>query len=616
MVNSIIGLRTRAVTAVFLLCSSTSALAGLTGSPNPNTGDYTISWSAISITQGIDDGYRLLESTNGGASWSSTYYAYGLSKSFANKAAGTYTYKLKRCALVTQWGEPMPQCNDSGFGNISVSVTDPSLPVAAPYHEQLQYEYEVRSGDFDFDGFADILVDRLTPGLIDGSMQTVIIEGGVGGQTVVIPTSSELANARTFPLNSDIKLGGSDQNFDGYVDILLMGLDALNSPAFPYDCLILFASGKSGVAQPLGHQFMDEDYMEFFSNTAEAAVNPSFYLNNIQVTYRPEYDMRWDCEWRFIGHDFSLYDCRWRIGIVAYTPQVSGYGYHLDAPAATDALNAIDSVDFSQGNPWLQLSNAMKNVLGVNSFGYQDDGSRNPTNYKRNGDTEEDEYGSLRSRLWFNMWRAYFEANAESVDPQDYDRHVYDVNSAICSTLVDTTVAMRAITGVLGTTGTETIPKEICTVENVFCWAKRNPAPRENDSEATIMNGDDSVLKGGNPIRTHVFDPVFAVVNETLPAGVIPGVQAHMLHDPLQIENCGNHPTSGEINQNSPRCAYVHRQVELSASGSQVLISTHGEGHNAPLNRALNEFGGKQIFNDVDIWVRQKMATDGACTDD
>jgi len=139
MVNSIIGLRTRAVTVVFLLCSSASAFAGLTGSPDPNTGDYTISWTPISVT-GIDDGYRLLESINGGASWSSTYYAYGTSKSFANKLAGTYTYKLKRCAIVTQWGEPMPQCNDSGFGNISILAIDPSLPVAAPYHEQLQYE--------------------------------------------------------------------------------------------------------------------------------------------------------------------------------------------------------------------------------------------------------------------------------------------------------------------------------------------------------------------------------------------------------------------------------------------------------------------------------------------
>jgi len=612
MVTSTVGLRTRVVTAVFLLCSSASALAGLTGSPNPNTGDYTISWTAISVT-GIDDGYRLLESTNGGSTWSKTYVAYGTSKSFANKPAGAYTYKLRRCSLVNQWGEPLPQCNDSGFGNITVYVDDPTLPVADAYYEQLQYEYEVRTGDFDYNGFTDILIDRLTPGLVDGSMQTVIIEGGVGGQTLVIPTSSELSNARTFPLNSDIKPGGSDQNYDGYADILLMGLDALNSPAFPYDCLILYASGKSGVAQPLGHQFMDEDYREFFSNIAQAAVDSSFYINNVQVSYRPEYDMVWDCQWRY-GQGWSLYDCRWRFGIIGYFPQVSGYGYHLSAPAATDAINAIDSVDFSQGNPWLQLSNAMKNVLGVNSFGYQDDGSRYPTNFKRSGETEADEYGSLVSRLGFDLLRAVFEANAEGVDPQDYDRHIYDVETAICSTVFDTSVGMRAITGVLGTTNTESIPKEICTVENVFCWAKRNPAPRENESEATIENGDDSVLDGGNPIRTHVVDSVFTLVNETLPAGVIPGVQAHMLHDPLQIEDCAEYSTWEEINQNSPRCAYVHRQTAVV--GSQVLIRTHGEGHNAPGNRALNEIGGRRIFRDVDVWVRERMAEDGACTDD
>ena len=67
---------------------------------------------------------------------------------------------------------------------------------------QLLYGYVLRSGDFDGNGYIDVLVDRQTPGEVDGSLQTVILYQSSTGITPVIPSSTELNNARTFPVDA------------------------------------------------------------------------------------------------------------------------------------------------------------------------------------------------------------------------------------------------------------------------------------------------------------------------------------------------------------------------------------------------------------------------------
>ena len=128
-------------------------------SPNPSTGTYSVSWSSIA---GTNDGYRLYESTNGGVTWGPAINAYGTSKTFTDKPAGTYHYRLKSCNIDFSSPEPLPQCFNSPWGTTSVVVHDPSIPDPEPLDIQLGYEYEVRSGDFDHDGHTDLFVERLT----------------------------------------------------------------------------------------------------------------------------------------------------------------------------------------------------------------------------------------------------------------------------------------------------------------------------------------------------------------------------------------------------------------------------------------------------------------------
>jgi len=106
------------VTVLMFAGFSHAANAGLSVSPSPSTGSYTVSWTAV---PGADE-YRLRESTNGGVTWSGNYYVWGTAKSFAGKPIGTYTYKLRYCVEIYMRGEYFPRCYDATYPTVSVTV--------------------------------------------------------------------------------------------------------------------------------------------------------------------------------------------------------------------------------------------------------------------------------------------------------------------------------------------------------------------------------------------------------------------------------------------------------------------------------------------------------------
>jgi RHS repeat-associated protein len=117
--------------AIVLLAVSGTAVAGLSGSPTPNGGSYTVSWTSLPNAVA----YTLYESTNGGSTWDTTYYVdSGLSKSFTGKPVGTYTYKLIKCTIRInrKTGLPFETCVvDSGFAYANVVVMDDGLATPA-----------------------------------------------------------------------------------------------------------------------------------------------------------------------------------------------------------------------------------------------------------------------------------------------------------------------------------------------------------------------------------------------------------------------------------------------------------------------------------------------------
>ncbi|MDT9191205.1 MAG: hypothetical protein P5681_26165, partial [Limnospira sp. PMC 894.15] len=124
-------------------------------------------------------------------------------------------------------------------------------------------------------GYTDILVDRLTPGGIDGSLQSVILRQTAGGLSAHVPTSGELSHARTFAIASGITLKPNDINFDRYADLGLEGVQSV-APAL-YDRYVLFAPGEPGVSAPLGLSAVDEKFKSFFGELLEWTGNPTYF---------------------------------------------------------------------------------------------------------------------------------------------------------------------------------------------------------------------------------------------------------------------------------------------------------------------------------------------------
>ena len=107
-----------------LLISAQAAQATITASPNPSTGNYTVSWTPVS---GAIE-YRLLQSSNGGATWT-TYYAFSTSRSFVGVLPGSYLYKVNSCVLRWRRGEPIEMCRPTNYPTITVTVNDAIPPV-------------------------------------------------------------------------------------------------------------------------------------------------------------------------------------------------------------------------------------------------------------------------------------------------------------------------------------------------------------------------------------------------------------------------------------------------------------------------------------------------------
>jgi len=525
--------------------------------------------------------------------------------------ANKVVFKAQACSTAggcSPWSNPRTV--------LTGSVSEP-----IPYDQQLLLEYNVRTGDFDSDGYNDILIERITEGPPDGSFQTTILEGTAGGVVAKVPTANEVNVARSFPSNPQVTAGVSDNNFDGFADIVLSGLGSLGSSSYIKDSLILYASGKPYQSQPKGLKFLDEDYARFLNDIALALGNPNYYSENTQVSIRPIYAPSLFCyEWLQTSLQNLRY-CETTVQLVDFEVAYFNIAYHPLAPTVTAAYERLERKDFSAGDPLKALSDAMKPVLGVDSFGFQADGTLADTAYSDDDDVD-DAYDDLMAQfaVWVLNRR---KGDPQGGNPEDYVRHKYDVQTPICAIGTRTSVRVFPQRGPTAYESAETvyIEPEHCTLDNVYCWQKKNPAPRANGQTTTVANGQQSLLDGGNPIITWVHPDKRVLVNETLGADNAFGASPHVLHDPAQSRDCArNKPDWSDINgpdQNQPsRCSYLHRQTRLSSSGTNIEIATHGEGFNPEGWAGSNEFGGYIIFSRVDRWVQRQLAVVGACSDD
>ncbi len=547
--------------------------------------DFVVTWDGDVGGQVAPDA-RLKDVSTG--QW---YFTGQQPRTFNKTTATAYTFEEYIC--LDFWGVIQCALSDS-----HIVVVTGTQNVADSLYAQMLYDYEIRTGDFDGNGYTDILVDRLTSGVSDGSLQTTILEQSGSGYSPSIPTSSELSTARTYPVNNGVTVNPTDQNFDGFADLILSGIDLFTSEP-DIDDLILYASGTNNVSQPMGIQPVNERFRNFFGELGMWRDDQDFFLDNLNVTLRPEFTSVVICNFGDQQFGFFPFGCYVDIQFSGFVVQSLGIGFDTATFGFVGAMQQIwDNDDMSGGSRWEALSSVLEQIIGVPSFGNRQTGPRVPTNH--DGDTVEDEFEEINVRIVFGMFGAAEDPSGGA--PSTWPRHSYSLSNTICSTSSPTPVAYNPTAG--GAPAGLNIVPSVCTEENVYCWAKRNPAPRTNGSTATVSDREDSVLWVANPIRTHIFDVPNVLVNNTL--------VTHRFHDPLATPNCGDHSNVSSI---PGRCSFVHRRVAPS-SGNIIKMETTGEGHNPTFGQAaFNTIVGRAIFDGVDSWIRRRLAIDGACTD-
>ncbi len=555
--------RVSAIALLTVLPVSALALDAPTGPATSADGNYTIHYPWFEPGNSCDY-VELEEKPSGATYWTHVPdHNYDGAVEFINKPVGIYEYRaLLEC-------ENFYSDYTWEITSDSITVQVGNTPSQDSISDQLNYEYEVR-----YDGGLNFFIKRLTAadpgnGTIDVLMLTATASGAIISR---VPTPSEQSSAANWPI-VDVDLVIHDFNADGFFDIALKGL---GNHVSGVDDQLVFAPGQLFANTPSNVMAMDQTFNEFATDMANYFENENYFDENSQEIETPGYwETHYECNVYYWG-DMPEIECE------SWVEWVDGEEYTIYPGINPDAVAIWEAL--SSGNDGL-VKDILESIFGVVVGGAQwciELGFNNGSN-----DCEG---------IQFLVMTGGFHELVEAIN--FVPRHLYDVNSYICSPFEDTPVDS-------GGPNPLTISWSSCTMEQVYCWSKRRPAPRQNGSSATIGHGERSILPVLNPIRTWLHEPEHVLVNNTL--------WGHVFHDPtvpFWDEDCGNHASWEDIPLS---CAYVHRDV---VQWPEIRILTHGEGHNRRTWQArLNEYAGKRIFRGVDEWIRERLAQDGTCTD-
>jgi len=240
--------------------------------PNPNEGDYTLSWIPPS-------GRVSLEERVNGGQWSRIGGGTAASSPmvFTNRTPGTYDYRLHLSDLVCSGGSRRRDCDtiDVYSSVYTVTVTAPPIPLDDEW-TQLHYEYQSRVGDLNGDGRADVHILRLTGNPDNGVVYEAVGLGQADGTLAVqTPDTGTYAAARAMPL-VDVVSAGLDVDSDGFVDPTIS--DDAGVTGLVYDHSVL----SSGVQYDRNSRQIiayNEAVDKYEDDLLEAELDPTYFDN-------------------------------------------------------------------------------------------------------------------------------------------------------------------------------------------------------------------------------------------------------------------------------------------------------------------------------------------------
>jgi len=549
---------------------------GPQGATSSNGGSFVLQWNREQDA----NLYPVYQSYNFGPY---SLVQQGSSRTFVSfeKPNGTYLYTIGVCDASS--------CAPSTSPIHQVTVTGSSSSQPDPLREQLLDVFRARTGDFNGDGLEDVLIERTTPSLfVDGSSQTTILQQtSNGGLQPVVPSAGQLNNAMSYPINDNILIGNKDYNIDAFADQMITGLSAAIGVA--EDNYLMFAPARQGVSAPLGLTEFGTSQAQFLFDMAAGFEIPNYFEDNLSTEERTLVVPVFGCDFssNTEGISFVFPNCSFGLFFVNFTAPVgdsflisAGAHFHLENAISVDSEQTFDSQSI------LQFSLLYRSIFGVDIAGVGVNDGNPPTDEQisdspsPNDSVPPDDVVDNRiARSWQNLLIIILESLRNEptgfppgpggpVDIFEPGPHSYMTDTLICN---------------------PSPGDSLCTIENVFCWAKVLNAPRDGGVfNQPIENGGPSILDGRNPIITHTEGPGVppnTIINETRPT--------HIFHPDGQADGCA---LTGTL-----PCAIVERQVKEDSNGG-IRIMNMGTGNaRFPMS---NELGGQILFEGLDQQIR------------
>jgi len=318
----------------------------LPSAPSIAPASYTVSWQHSGDPDTIIS--RLEEKPSGGQWTTIGSTQSGQSSVNITRTSGTYQYRTTELRRFF-WNPYEPDVGYISSAAITVLVNDGPIPEPDTVSTQLDYMYQVRQGDINFDGRQDLFIDRTAGGTSgNGTLETIILQRLADGTfTTIIPSVAQSATASSWPVAA-VELLLRDFDLDGFIDIVV---DKIAGAAGQ----IVLSSGQILNNAPKGIVPMDAKFEQFMMEASQWISNPNYYEENVSYVTVTYYQWVPYCYWYWDGYYCSWYLVYWT---------VSQPDYSIFDPDALDLRSVFTEILDGLLNPEIILGSPEAVIFG------------------------------------------------------------------------------------------------------------------------------------------------------------------------------------------------------------------------------------------------------------
>jgi len=318
----------------------------LPSAPSIAPASYTVSWQHSGDPDTI---ISRLEEKPAGGQWTTIGSTQsGQSSVNITRTSGTYQYRTTELRRF-YWNPYEPDVGQISSAAITVQVNDGPIPEPETVSTQLDYTYQVRQGDINFDGRQDLFIDRTSGGTSgNGTLETIILQRLADSTfTTIIPSVAQSATASSWPVAA-VDLLLRDFDLDGFVDIVV---DKIAGAAGQ----IVLSSGQILNNAPKGIVPMDAKFEQFMMEASQWISNPNYYEENVAYVTVTYYQWVPYCYWYWDGYYCSWYLVYWT---------VNQPDYSVFDPDALDLRNVFTEILDGLLNPEIILGSPEAVIFG------------------------------------------------------------------------------------------------------------------------------------------------------------------------------------------------------------------------------------------------------------